>query len=30
MYVRFISCVDGTLKGEIIKIKPLDECWDRS
>lgn len=30
MYVRMLSFENGTLKGIIIKLKKLDECWDRS
>lgn len=30
MYVRFHSCEAGILRGEILKAKLLDECWDRS
>ncbi len=30
MYVRLISCSEGILKGEILKAKPLSDCWDRS
>lgn len=30
MYVRFHSCEAGVLRGEILKAKLLDECWDRS
>jgi hypothetical protein len=30
MYVRFHSCEAGVLKGEILKVKLLDECWDQS
>ncbi|WP_408098497.1 hypothetical protein ACJVC5_06175 [Peredibacter sp. HCB2-198] len=30
IYVRLLSCEAGVLKGEILKSKPLDECWDRS
>lgn len=30
MYVQLQSCQDGVLKGRILKIKPLDECWDKA
>lgn len=30
MYVQFLACKEGILKGKIIKAKPLDECWDNS
>ena len=30
MYVGLIACSDGVLKGEILKVKPLAKCWDRS
>lgn len=30
IYVQMISFEFGTLKGIIIKIKKLEECWDRS
>jgi len=30
MYVQLISFEDGVLKGSILKLKKLDECWDRS
>lgn len=30
MYVSLISCTEGVLKGEILKVKLLTECWDRS
>lgn len=30
MYVRLISCLDGELKGQILKLRPLEECWDKS
>lgn len=30
MYVRFHSCEDGILRGEVLKAKLLEECWDRS
>lgn len=30
IYVRLLSCVEGVLRGEILKFRPLDECWDRS
>jgi hypothetical protein len=30
IYVRTISCIEGVLRGEIIKSKALSECWDRS
>ena len=30
MYVQMLSFEAGILKGSIIKLKKLDECWDRS
>lgn len=30
IYVQMTALEGGTLLGKIIKIKPLDECWDRS
>ena len=30
MYVRMISCEEGTFRGEVLKLKLLSECWDRS
>ena len=30
MYVRLISCGQGVLIGEILKVKILNDCWDRS
>lgn len=30
IYVQMIKLDGGTLWGKILKIKPLDECWDRS
>lgn len=30
MYVSLISIEQGTLKGEILKVKLLNECWDQS
>lgn len=30
MYVRLVSCEAGTLRGEVLKLKLLSECWDRS
>ncbi len=30
MYVQMIELDRGILKGKILKVKPLDECWDRS
>ena len=30
IYVQMTALEAGTLLGKIIKIKPLDECWDRS
>lgn len=30
MYVQLVSFEVGTLKGNIIKCKALDECWDKS
>jgi hypothetical protein len=30
MYVQLVSCIEGTLQGNILKCKNLDECWDKS
>lgn len=30
MYVGLIACAEGVLEGEILKLKPLSECWDKS
>ncbi len=30
MYVQLLSCMHGVLRGEILKLKILNECWDRS
>ena len=30
IYVSLISCTEGVLKGDVLKVKPLAECWDRS
>ena len=30
IYVRCLSLEDSTLRGEMIKSKLLDDCWDRS
>ncbi len=30
MYVGLVSCTEGVLKGEILKVKPLADCWDKS
>ena len=30
MYVQLQSCQEGVLKGRILKLKPLDECWDKA
>jgi hypothetical protein len=30
LYVRLISCQGGILKGEILRLKSLSECWDRA
>ena len=30
MYIQFLTLICGTLTGKVIKIKLLDECWDRS
>lgn len=30
IYVQMTALEGGTLLGKIIKIKPLDQCWDRS
>lgn len=30
IYVQLYSFTAGTLKGRIIKLKKLDECWDLS
>jgi hypothetical protein len=28
LYVRMIALEAGTLLGRILKVKPLEECWD--
>ncbi len=30
MYVRLTSFQTGILQGDILKLKRLEECWDRS
>ncbi|MFL5783915.1 MAG: hypothetical protein ACJ76H_04835 [Bacteriovoracaceae bacterium] len=30
IYVQMIALEKGTLWGKILRIKPLDECWDKS
>lgn len=30
MYVQLISIEHGIVKGNVLKAKLLDECWDRS
>ena len=30
IYLKMISFEGGTLKGVILKVKLIDECWDRS
>lgn len=30
IYVSLISITEGTLRGEILKVKLLSDCWDRS
>ncbi len=30
MVVQFEAFEEGVLRGKIIKLKPLEECWDRS
>ena len=30
IYVRLLSVERGVLKGEILRIKNLEDCWDRS
>lgn len=30
MYVQMLTCEDGVLKGHILKVRLLEECWDRS
>lgn len=30
MYVQLISFEEEILRGRIIKLRPLEECWDRS
>jgi hypothetical protein len=30
LFVRVGSFIEGTLYGEIIKLKPLEDCWDKS
>ena len=30
LYVKLVSCNEGTLQGEILKVKNLNACWDLS
>jgi len=30
MYVQMHSFQDGVLKGQVIKLRKLDDCWDKS
>ncbi len=30
LYVSLLSIEEGTLRGEILKVKILSECWDQS
>ena len=30
IYARLLYCESGVLRGEILKSRLLDECWDRS
>jgi hypothetical protein len=30
MYVQLLSCSAGLIKGEILKLRKINECWDRS
>lgn len=30
MYVQMHSFQNGILKGQVIKLRKLDECWDKS
>ncbi len=30
MHVEYWICEKGILRGKILKIKSLDQCWDRS
>jgi hypothetical protein len=30
MYIQMLFCEKGILKGKILKLRRLDECWDRS
>ncbi len=30
IYVQMISLEKGVLSGKILKIRPLEDCWDRS
>lgn len=30
MYVQLLSIENGMLKGNILKCRPLEDCWDRS
>lgn len=30
IYVQLLKLEGSTLRGKILKIRPLDECWDRS
>jgi hypothetical protein len=30
IYVKMVALEKGKMWGEIVRIKPLNECWDRS
>ena len=30
MYVQLLSCENGELRGHMLKVRLLEECWDRS
>jgi hypothetical protein len=30
LYVQLISCLQGELRGKVIKARRLEECWDKS
>jgi len=30
LYVKLVSCNKGTLRGEILRVKNLNDCWDLS
>ena len=30
MYVQMLTCENGVLKGSILKVKKLEDCWDKS